>query len=152
LQGDGSEPDISNSANINNVDPTAGNHEKRFIIVDIERPAALPTFSAPAEPNGPAAPQSESALMPPPAARTTPAAAATAAAQVPDPDTVKKMFQRMGEGGSQQAAIQSQKNTGQGKKNHVNKKEKRRWAPLVASPPARTRLNAVAFITALITA
>ncbi len=136
--------------------------------------------------------------MPPPAARTAPAAAATAAAQVPDPDTVKKMFQRIGEGGSQQAAIQSQKNTGQGKKNNenqndktdsgssknsetscsetvlpkikltpveadlilpktykaivANKKTKRKWAPLVASPPARTRLNAVVFITVLTTA
>jgi hypothetical protein len=47
MQGDGSEPDISNSANINNVDTTGGNKEKRFIIVDIERPAAPPALSRP---------------------------------------------------------------------------------------------------------
>ncbi len=107
----------SNQTNTTNVG-AAGNHEKRFIIVDIERPAALPAISAPFGQNGSATPQSETALMPPPAARTAPAAA-----QVPDPDLVKKMFQRMGEDESQQAAILSQKNTGQGKKNHENQKD-----------------------------
>jgi hypothetical protein len=55
--------------------------------------------------------------MPPPAARTAPAAA-----QVPDPDLVKKMFQRKGENGSQQAANPAQMNSGKGTKNIENQK------------------------------
>jgi hypothetical protein len=124
MQGDGSEPDFSSSANINNVDTTAGNKEERFIIVDIERPALPPALSAPAEPSGSLAPQSESALMPPPPARTAPAVAAPAAAHLPDPDTVKKLFQRIGEGRSLQAAFQPEKNSGQGKKNNENQNNK----------------------------
>jgi hypothetical protein len=70
----------------------------------------MPTPGPPVQSGGGTA-LSESALMPPPAVRTAPAAA-----QVPDPDLVKKMFQRMGENGSQQAATPAQMNSGQGTK------------------------------------
>ncbi len=116
IQGDGSEPDNSNILN-NSSGGAAGNQEKAFRIVDIEKPAALPSVSAPLGQSGGETALSESALMPPPAARTTPVAT-----QVPDPDLVNKMFQRMGENGSQQAATPPQMNTGQGTKNIGNQK------------------------------
>ncbi len=90
MQGDGSEPDIPCSANINTADTTAASKERGFIIVDIERPATQPLLPTTAEPGASQHPQSESSLMPPPLARAAPAATASAAAQVPDPDTVKK--------------------------------------------------------------
>jgi hypothetical protein len=43
---------------------------------------------------------------------------------VPDPGTVKKIFQRIGEGGSQYPSIQPPKNSGQGKTTYENQKEK----------------------------
>jgi hypothetical protein len=116
IQGDGSEPDNTNILN-NTSGGTAGYQEKPFRIVDIEKPAALPSDSAPLGQFGGETALSETALMPPPAART-----ALVTAQVPDPDLVKKMFQRMGENGSQQAATPPQMNTGQGTKNNENQK------------------------------
>ncbi len=93
-----------------------GINEKPFIIVDIERPAALHATSA--LPGGAATTQSETALMPPPAAKPIPAAV-----PVPDPDLVKKMFQRMGEDGSQHSALLAQQISGHGSKNNKNPKD-----------------------------
>ncbi len=57
--------------------------------------------------------------MPPPPAKPT-----HAAAQVPDPALVKKLFQQMGEDGSQHAANVPQLSTGQGKKVYEKQNEK----------------------------
>ncbi len=73
MQGEGSEPDNTDNAN-NTNGGTVGNKEKPFIIVDIERPAALPAISALSGLSGAATTQSEKALMPPPAAKPIPAA------------------------------------------------------------------------------
>jgi hypothetical protein len=123
MQGDGSEPDNNNATA---VDTTAANKEKSFIIVSIERPATQPVLPTSAEPGDSLPPQSASTLMPPPSARAPPAATATAstAAPVPDPATVKRIFQRIGEGGSQHSAIQPPKNSGQGKTIYENQNEK----------------------------
>ncbi len=118
LQGDGTDPDTNNTINRSGGnDGASGNPEKTFRIVDTEKPAALQACPAPPVQLGGGTALSESALMPPPAARSAPAAA-----QVPDPDMVKKMFQRKGEIGSPQAATPTQKNSGQGKKNIENQK------------------------------
>jgi hypothetical protein len=129
MQGDGSEPDINT---VITADTTAASKERSFIIVDIERPATQPVLPTAAEPGDSLPPQSESSLMPPPLARAAPAATATAstAAHVPDPATVKKIFQRIGEGGSQHPAIQQPKNSGQGKK--ITKIKTKKMIPVLA--------------------
>jgi hypothetical protein len=179
MQGDGSEPDTNNATAANN---TAAIKEKGFIIVDIERPATLSAHAqTAAEPADLPPLQSASTLMPPPPARTPQAATANpvTSASVPDPATIKRIFQQAGAGGPQNASTQQLKNSGQEKncetqnektdsgssKNSetsgsktalpkikptaveadLTKKTKRRWAPLVASPPARTQLNVEVF-------
>ncbi len=82
MQGEGSEPDNTDHTN-NTNGGTVVTSEKPFIIVDIERPAALPATSVLPGPSRAATTQSEKALMPPPAAKPIPAAV-----PVPDPDLV----------------------------------------------------------------
>jgi len=115
-QGEGSDPETNNSTNkLGGTDGVPGNQAKAFRIVDIEMPATSQASLIPTAVSGGGAALPESILMPPPAARSAPTAT-----QVPDPDLVKKMFQRRDENLSQLAGSPMQKNLGHGTKNIEN--------------------------------
>ncbi len=94
---------------------TVVSRQKSFIIVDIERRADQPGTTGFPDPSGVVNDQSEQALMPPPIMKPV-----QAAVPAPDPDLVKKLFQRMGENGSQRENLTARQNSGQERKKNEN--------------------------------